>query len=215
MLQIISPAQAASQIKDGDVIMIGGFLGNGAPHAVIDALLETPVKDLTVIANDTAYPDNSIGKLIMADRVKKLVASHIGTNPGTGQRMNSGALDVQLVPQGTLAERIRSAGSGLGGFLTPTGVGTSVEDGKQTMTIDGKTYLLEWPLSARVALLKAKKADKSGNLVYAKSARNFNPVMATAADIVIVEVEEIVETGAIDPDLVHTPGIFVDYLVQK
>ena len=215
MLQIISAAQAAGMLKDSDVLMIGGFLGNGSPHAIIEAMLQTPLKDLTIIANDTAYPDNGIGKLVMVDKVKKLIASHIGTNPGTGQRMNSGAMDVQLVPQGTLAERIRSAGAGLGGFLTPTGVGTSVQEGKQILTIDGKDYLLELPLFARVALLKAKKGDKAGNLVYGKSGRNFNPLMASAAEIVIAEVEEIVETGALDPDQVHTPGIFVDYLVQK
>lgn len=215
MLQVISPAQAASWVKDGDTVMIGGFLGNGTPHSIIDALLETSVKDLTVIANDTSYPEFGIGRLVMADKVKALIASHIGTNPGTGQRMNSGAMQVELVPQGTLAERIRSAGAGLGGVLTPTGVGTSVEEGKEHITIDGRVFLLEKPLFARIALLYAKKADMAGNLVYSHSARNFNPPMATAADIVIVEAEEIVEEGAIDPDHVHTPGIFVDYLVQK
>lgn len=214
MAHIISPAQAAAQLQDGDMLMIGGFLGNGTPHAIVSAMLDTPVANLTVIANDTAYPDNGIGRLVMADRIAKLIASHIGTNPGTGERMNNGAMEVQLVPQGTLAERIRSGGAGLGGFLTPTGVGTSVQDGKQVITLDGKDYLLELPLRARVALLKAKRGDWAGNLVYAKSGRNFNPLMATAADIVIAEVEEIVETGAIDPDQVHTPGIFVDYLVQ-
>ena len=215
MLEIISPAQAAGLLKDGDVLMIGGFLGNGSPHAIIDAMLQTPLKNLTLIGNDTAFPDKGIGLLVMAEKAAKVIASHIGTNPGTGQRMNAGTMDVHLIPQGTLAERIRSAGAGLGGFLTPTGVGTSVQEGKQVLTIDGKDYLLELPLFARVALLKAKKADKAGNLVYSKSGRNFNPLMATAAEIVIVEADEIVETGAIDPDQVHTPGIFVDYLVQK
>jgi len=156
-----------------------------------------------------------IGKLVMADRLKKLIASHIGTNPGTAQRMHSGALTVELVPQGTLAERIRSGGAGLGGVLTPTGVGTMVAEGKQTLTIDGRAYLLEKPLRARIALIKAKKGDKDGNLVYNCSSRNFNPLMATAADIVIAEADEIVEPGAIDPNNVHTPGIFVDYLVVK
>ena len=215
MQQIINPAQAASQIHDGDIVMIGGFLANGTPHAIIDALLETKVKDLTVIGNDTSYPEAGIGKLVVADRVKKVIASHIGTNPGTAQRMHSGAMEVELVPQGTLAERIRSGGAGLGGVLTPTGVGTMVAEGKQTLTIDGRVYLLEKPLRARIALLKAKKGDKDGNLVYNYSARNFNPLMATAADVVIAEVDELVETGAIDPNQVHTPGIFVDYLVVK
>lgn len=215
MLQIISPAQAAGMLEDSDVLMIGGFLGNGSPHAIIEAMLQTPVRNLTIIANDTAYPDNGIGKLVMADKVTKLIASHIGTNPGTGQRMNTGDMDVQLIPQGTLAERIRSAGAGLGGFLTPTGVGTSVQEGKQILTLNGKDYLLELPLFARVALIKTKKSDTAGNLIYSKSGRNFNPLMATAAEIVIAEVEEIVAAGALDPDQVHTPGIFVDYLVQK
>ena len=215
MRQVISPAQAASQVKNGDVVMIGGFLGNGTPHAIIDALLETQVKDLTVIANDTSYPESGIGRLVVADRLKKITVSHIGTNPGTAQRMHSGALEVELVPQGTLAERIRSAGAGLGGVLTPTGVGTMVAEGKQQVTVDGRVFLLEKPLFARIALLKAKKGDKEGNLVYNYSARNFNPLMASAADIVIAEVDELVEPGAIDPNQVHTPGIFVDYLVVK
>ncbi len=202
-------------LKDNDVLMIGGFLGNGSPHAIIEAMLQTPLQGLTIIANDSAFPDNGIGRLVTADRVKTLIASHIGTNAGSGQRMHSGAMEVQLVPQGTLAERIRSAGAGLGGFLTPTGVGTDVQKGKQTLTVDGREYLLELPLRARVALVKAQKGDKAGNLVYSKSARNFNPLMATAAEIVIAEVEEIVEIGAIDPDQVHTPGIFIDYLVQQ
>jgi acetate CoA/acetoacetate CoA-transferase alpha subunit len=214
MLQVITPAQAANLVHDEDVVMIGGFLANGTPLAVIDALLETPVKDLTVIANDTAYPESGIGKLIVADRIKKVIASHIGTNPITGQRMNSGAITVELVPQGTLAERIRSGGAGLGGVLTPTGVGTMVADGKQTVTVDGRLFLLETPLRARIALLKAQKGDKEGNLVYNYSSRNFNPLMAAAADIVIAQVDEIVEAGAIDPNYVHTPGIFVDYLVK-
>ena len=215
MRQVITPAQAAGMVHNGDVVMIGGFLGNGTPHAIIDALMESQIKDLTVIANDTSYPEFGIGRLIMADRIKKVIASHIGTNPGTGQRMHSGAVDVELVPQGTLAERIRSAGAGLGGVLTPTGVGTIVADGKETLTIDGRVFLLEKPLSARIALIKAKKGDKEGNLVYNYSGRNFNPLMASAAEIVIAEVEELVEPGDIDPNQVHTPGIFVDYLVVK
>jgi len=178
-------------------------------------MLETRIKDLTVIANDTSYPESGIGRLVVADRVKKVIASHIGTNPGTAQRMNSGAMTVELVPQGTLAERIRSGGAGLGGVLTPTGVGTMVAEGKQTVTVDGRAYLLEKPLRARIALLKAQKGDKAGNLVYNYSSRNFNPLMAMAADVVIAQVDEIVEPGAIDPNNVHTPGIFVDYLVVK
>jgi acetate CoA/acetoacetate CoA-transferase alpha subunit len=152
--------------------------------------------------------------LITADAVKRLIASHIGTNPETGKKMIEGKIQVELVPQGTLAERIRCAGAGLGGFLTPTGVGTVVADGKQEMEIDGRRYLLEKALHADVALIKAWKADRKGNLLYRKSARNFNPLMAMAAQTVIVEAEEIVEVGELDPDAVMTPGIFVDFLTK-
>ncbi len=195
-------------------VMIGGFLACGTPESLIDALVQKGVKDLTVIANDTAFPDKGIGKLVVNRQLKKVTVSHIGTNPETGRQMHAGELTVELVPQGTLAECIRAGGFGLGGFLTPTGVGTVVENGKQKLTIGGREYLLELPLKADVALLKAAKADKAGNLVFRKAARNFNPLMATAAEIVIVEAQEIVETGTIDPDEVMTPGIFVDYLVR-
>jgi len=195
-------------------VMIGGFLACGTPESLIDALVQKGVKDLTVIANDTAFPDKGIGKLVVNRQLKKVTVSHIGTNPETGRQMHAGELTVELVPLGTLAECIRAGGFGLGGFLTPTGVGTVVEDGKQKLTIGGREYLLELPLKADVALLKAAKADKAGNLVFRKAARNFNPLMATAAEIVIVEAQEIVETGTIDPDEVMTPGIFVDYLVR-
>ena len=151
---------------------------------------------------------------MVSRQFKRVIVSHIGTNPETGRQMNANELAVDLVPQGTLAERIRSAGFGLGGILTPTGVGTPVEAGKQKLTIDGKDYLLELPIKADVALVKAYKADKAGNLVFRKAARNFNPLMATAADLVIVEAQNIVEIGEIDPDEVMTPGIFVNYLVQ-
>jgi len=195
-------------------VMIGGFLACGTPESLIDALVQKGVKELPVIANDTAFPDKGIGKLVVNRQLKKVTVSHIGTNPETGRQMHAGELTVELVPQGTLAECIRAGGFGLGGFLTPTGVGTVVENGKQKLTIGGREYLLELPLKADVALLKAAKADKAGTLVFRKAARNFNPLMATAAEIVIVEAQEIVETGTIDPDEVMTPGIFVDYLVR-
>ncbi len=214
MAKIISAGEAANMVKDGMTVMIGGFLACGTPESLIDALVQKGVKDLTVIANDTAFPDKGIGKLVVNRQLKKVTVSHIGTNPETGRQMHAGELTVELVPQGTLAECIRAGGFGLGGFLTPTGVGTVVEDGKQKLTIGGREYLLELPLKADVALLKAAKADKAGNLVFRKAARNFNPLMATAAEIVIVEAQEIVETGTIDPDEVMTPGIFVDYLVR-
>ena len=206
--------EAISHVRDGDNVMIGGFLNCGAPESLIEGLIIYGKQNLTLIANDTAFPDQGIGKLIVTKKAKKVIVSHIGTNPETGRQMNAGELEVELVPQGTLAEQIRAAGFGLGGILTPTGVGTPVEAGKQKLTVEGKEYLLELPIKADVALIKAYKADKAGNLVFRKAARNFNPLMATAAQIVIVEAQNIVETGEIDPDEVMTPGIFVNYLVQ-
>ena len=214
MAKIISAAEAAAKVKDGMTVMVGGFLGCGTPQTLVDQVLADGTKDLTLVCNDTAFPDAGVGKLVVNRQFKKVIVSHIGTNPETGRQMNAGELTVDLVPQGTLAERIRSAGFGLGGILTPTGVGTPVEAGKQKLTIDGKDYLLELPIKADVALVKAYKADKAGNLVFRKAARNFNPLMATAAQVVIVEAQNIVETGEIDPDEVMTPGIFVNYLVQ-
>ena len=214
MAKIISTTDAMAFLKDGMTVMVGGFLGCGTPQTLVDQVLADGTKDLTLVCNDTAFPDAGVGKLVVNRQFKKVIVSHIGTNPETGRQMNAGELTVDLVPQGTLAERIRSAGFGLGGILTPTGVGTPVEAGKQKLTIDGKDYLLELPIKADVALIKAYKADKAGNLVFRKAARNFNPLMATAASVVIVEAQNIVETGEIDPDEVMTPGIFVNYLVQ-
>ncbi len=214
MTSIISAAQAAELVKDGASVMIGGFLNCGGPELLIEAVLANNTRNLTLIANDTAFPDKGIGKMIVEKRAKKIIVSHIGTNPETGKQMNAGEIEVELVPQGTLAERIRCGGFGLGGFLTPTGVGTPVAEGKEIIAVNNKKYLLEIPLRADVGLIKAYKADKAGNLIYRRSARNFNPLMATACDLVIVEAEEIVEIGAIDPDQVMTPSIFVHYLVQ-
>lgn len=217
---VISAAEAAAMVKSGNVVHVGGFLGCGSPDAVLKALAKTGVGNLTLVCNDTAFFDEKNGRITgVAPLVKnkafsKIIVSHIGTNPETQRQMNAGETEVVLVPQGTLAERVRSAGNGLGGVLTPTGVGTEVEEGKQKITLGGKDYLLEVALPGDVALIKAKKGDKAGNLVYSKTARNFNPLMATACTVVIAEVEEIVEIGAIDPDQVHTPSIFVDYLVK-
>jgi len=217
--KIISAKEAVSMIKNGDSLMIGGFLGCGSPDKIIDEITNSELKDLTLICNDSGIynPDKNIvkgvAKIVLKKKFKKIIVSHIGTNRETGRQMNENETEVILVPQGTLAERIRAAGAGLGGILTPTGVGTEVENGKQVIEIDWRKYLLELPLYADFALIKAKKADKAGNLVYSKSARNFNPVMATAAKIVIAEVDEIVEIGDIDPEDVITPSIFVHYLV--
>ena len=195
-------------------VFIGGFLAVGTPEKFIDALIEKGVKDLTIIANDTAYPDRGIGRLVCNNQVKKVIASHIGTNPETGRRMQSGEMEVELVPQGTLAERIRVGGNGLGGVLTPTGLGTIVAEGKEVINIDGKDYLLEKPLKADVALLNGSVVDEFGNIIFAKTTKNFNPMMATAADKVIVYAEKLVKTGEIDPDHVMTSGIFVDYIAK-
>jgi acetate CoA/acetoacetate CoA-transferase alpha subunit len=208
--KIVTMEEVSSIFKDGMTIMAGGFMGVGTPQELVSAMLEANVKDITLIANDTGFIETGVGPLIVNKRVKKVIASHIGTNPETGKQMIAGELEVELVPQGTLAERVRAGGSGLGGVLTPTGVGTVVEEGKEKITVDGRVYLLEKPLRAEVALLKAYKADKAGNLIYNRSARNFNPIMALAVDTVIVQVEEIVEIGEIDPDEVMTPGILID-----
>jgi len=208
--KIISMEEVSSIFTDGMTIMAGGFMGVGTPQELVTAMLEANVKDITLIVNDTAFAETGVGPLIVNKRVKKVIASHIGTNPETGRQMIAGEMEVELVPQGTLAERVRAGGSGLGGVLTPTGVGTIVEEGKEKITVDGREYLLEKPLRAEVALLKAYKADKAGNLIFHRSARNFNPLMALAADTVIVQVEQLVEVGEIDPDEVMTPGILVD-----
>ena len=214
MNKIVTIEEAISHVKDGSVIMVGGFLARGSPEKLIDALVAKGVKDLTLICNDTAFVDKGVGKMVVAKMFKKVIVSHIGTNPETGRQMIANEMEVDLVPQGTLAERIRSAGAGLGGFLTPTGVGTIVEEGKEKMVINGMEYLLELPLKADVALVYAEKADKFGNLVYAGSKSNFNPLMATAADITIAEVAEVVEIGEINQLDVKTPGIFVTYIVN-
>ena len=197
---------------DGMTVMIGGFMGVGTPPSLVKALLDSGVKDIALIATDTARVDTGVGPLIASGRVRKLYASHIGTNPETGKRMLSDELIVEMVPQGTLAERIRCGGAGLGGVLTPTGVGTVVENGKRKIQVGGVEYLLETPLRATVALLKAHTADRMGNLTYNLAARNFNPLMALAADVVIAECDRILETGEIDPEHVVTPGAVVDYL---
>lgn len=214
MQKIISMEDAINKIEDGMTIMVGGFLGCGNPHRLIDALVEKGTKDLTLICNDTSFPDMGVGKLIVNKQVKKLIATHVGTNPETGKQMNSGEMEVVLVPQGTLAEQVRAGGAGLGGILTPTGIGTIVEEGKEKITVNGREYLLELPIKADVALIDAETVDKFGNVVYFGATRNFNHLMATAADVVIVEANSVVEIGDIDPNDVVTPGIFVNYIVD-
>lgn len=214
MNKVTSLEQAVSRIQDGMTVMVGGFMTCGTPELFIDALVARGVKDLTIICNDGGYPEKGVGKLIATGQVRRLIASHIGLNPEVGKKMNSGELEVELVPQGTLAERIRCGGSGIGGFLTPTGVGTVVAEGKQMMEVGGKTMLLELPLKADVALIMAHQADRAGNLTYRRSMRNFNPPMAMAAEHVIAQVREVLEVGEMDPDLVVTPGVVVDCIVK-
>ena len=209
--KIISIPEAGKLVKSDDSIMIGGFLRCGTPFKIIDEIVNNKTGNLTLIANDTCYPQFDRGKLIVNKLVKKAIVAHIGTNPETGRQMNAGELEVELVPMGTLVERIRSGGAGLGGFLTPTGVGTVVENGKQIMEVDGKKYLFEKPLKANVALIYASKADKFGNLFLEGTTRNFNTVMATAAQTVIVEADELSEEP-LNPAEITIPGIFVDYI---
>lgn len=214
MSKVISIKEAIEKIEDGMSIFIGGFMANGTPEILIDALVNSKAKDLTIIANDAGLIDRGIGKLLLEKKVKKLIASHIGLNPEAGRQMNSQEMEVELVPQGTLAEQIRAGGAGLGGILTATGVGTVVEEGKQVIKINSEKYLLELPIRADIALIRGSIVDESGNVYYNKSTRNFNTLMATAADTVIVATEKLVETGTINPNDVMTPNIFVDYIVE-
>lgn len=210
----ISLIEAVSYIKSGMSVMIGGFLGNGNPHNLIDLLINQPVSDLTIIANDTSMPDYGIGRLIVNKQVKKVITSHIGTNPITGEMMNNKEIEIEFSPQGTLAERIRCGGAGLGGVLTRTGLGTVIAEGKKVINVSGIDYLLEKPLRADIALIGATIGDEIGNLQYLGTSQNFNPIMATAADIVIAEIGQLVKIGEIKPEFVHTPAIFVDYFVN-
>ncbi len=211
--KIVSIADAAKLIPNNASVMIGGFLRCGSPARVIDEMVKLKTSGLTLIANDTSFPDSDRGKLIVNKQVKKAIVTHIGTNPETGRQWHNGEIEVELVPMGTLVERIRSGGAGLGGFLTPTGVGTVVEEGKKTVEIDGRKYLFEKPIKADFAIIYATKADKFGNAFLEGTTRNFNPVMATAAATVIVEADEISEEP-LDPNVVTIPGVFVDYIAS-
>jgi acetate CoA/acetoacetate CoA-transferase alpha subunit len=213
-MRTVSVEDAVAMIPEGASVMIGGFMGVGSPNRVIDELVRQGRRELTVIANDTAFPGKGIGKLIDAGLVNRAVVSHIGLNPETQRQMLAGSMAVDLVPQGTLVERIRAGGHGLGGVLTPTGIGTVVEEDKQRIALDGKNYLLEAALRADFALINAFLADYLGNLAYALTGRNFNPIMAMAADATIVTADHIVPVGVIAPDHVMTPAPLVDFLVR-
>jgi acetate CoA/acetoacetate CoA-transferase alpha subunit len=211
----LSAEDAIALIPDGASLLIGGFMAVGSPHRLIDALAQSGKRGFTLIVNDTARPGIGIGKLISAGAVSRVIASHIGLNPETQKKMLSGEIEVELVPQGTLVERIRAAGVGLGGVLTPTGLGTLAAEGKRIVEIDGVEWLLDTPLSADFALIGAKYCDFAGNLDYMLTAQNFNPIMAMAGRTVIAEPEEIVPVGVIPPDAVRTPGALVDHVVAR
>lgn len=211
----LKPAAAAEMIAEGASLMIGGFMAVGSPERMIDAIVARGVGQLTIIANDTAMPGKGIGKLVSAGLVRHIIASHIGLNPETQAKMISGEITCELVPQGTLIERIRAGGMGLGGVLTPTGLGTEVEEGKQVVTVEGKRFLVETPLKADFALIGAWQADYVGNLSYMLTAHNFNPIIALAGRTVIAEADSIVPVGVIPPDAVKTPGVLVDHLLIR
>jgi acetate CoA/acetoacetate CoA-transferase alpha subunit len=215
MKSAIRAEAAAAMIPDGATVLVGGFMAVGTPNRLIDALVARGARDLTLVANDTAMPGRGVGKLITAGAVRRVIASHIGLNPETQAKMLAGEIVVELVPQGTLVERIRAAGVGLGGILTATGIGTLVEEGKRIIEIDGRRFILETPIRGDFALIAARQADYIGNLQYSLTAHNFNPVMALAADTVIAEPELIVPVGVIPPDFVKTPGVLVDHLLER
>jgi acetate CoA/acetoacetate CoA-transferase alpha subunit len=212
--EILSPQQAASKVKDGMTVMVGGFMTIGTPEALVNAIAESGVSNLTIICNDAGLPGKGVGRLIENGQVSRLIASHIGLNRIAGEKMNSGEMQVDLVPQGTLAEQIRAAGAGLGGVLTKTGINTLVEEGKQKVTVSGQDYLLEEPIKADIALLKSSVTDVYGNTGFNKTTANFNPVMATAADIVFVEPDKITEPNEVDTNYFTLPSVLIDYIVR-
>jgi len=213
MPKIVTSKEAATLIKPDSRILFGGFLCVGCAENVIDSLVESGTKNLHLICIASDYENKGVGKLIVNNQIKSAQVSHLGTNKVMQAQMNSGQVEVEMVPQGTLMERIRAKGAGLGGILTPTGIGTIVEQGKEKFTIEGKDFILEKAINSDFAVIRAHKADKQGNLIYNKTARNSNPIMAMSADTTIVEVDEIVEIGELSPEEIITPGIFVDYIV--
>lgn len=215
MYKLVTAAEAAALIPDGSRIAIGGFLAVGAPEGLIDAIVAAEKKDLHIIVIASDYENRGIGKLVGKRLVKSAQVSHLGTNKEIQAQMNAGEISIELVPQGTLMERVRAFGAGLGGVLTPTGLGTVVEEGKQVIRLEGKDYILEPAIASDFAIVRAWKADTSGNLIYRKTARNSNPIMAMAGVTTIVEVDEIVETGQLDPEQIITPGVFVNYIVMS
>jgi acetate CoA/acetoacetate CoA-transferase alpha subunit len=215
MKTAIRPEAAAEMIGENSIVLVGGFMGVGSPHRLIEAIVKRGVGGLTVVCNDLCTPDKGVGTLVVSGQVRRAIVSHIGLNPVAQQKMMAGEMDIELVPQGTLVERIRAGGYGLGGVLTATGLGTPVEEGKKVIEIDGRRFLLERPIHGDFALLASHHADYAGNLAYVLTAHNFNPVMALAATTVIAEAEHIVPVGMIPPDAVKTPGVLVDHLLGR
>lgn len=211
--KVVTMDQAMEHVRSGMTLMIPGFVNCGVPETLIRGIISKGYTDFSIISNNTSVQGRGIGLLVHEDRIKHITCSHIGSNKETVAKVVAGEIDVTFTPQGTLCERIRAGGAGIGGILTPTGLGTPMEEGKQIIEVDGKKYLLETPLHADVALLHAWKVDRMGNCLFRHTARNFNSIMATAADVVIVEAEQVVEVGEIDPDFVMTPGCLVDYIV--
>lgn len=212
--KLITVKEAVEMINDNSIILVGGFLGVGSPNYIIDEIMQQNIKDITLVANDTAMPEIGVGKLIVNKQIKKFIGTHIGTNPETGRQMATEELAVTLIPQGTMIEQIRAKGAGLGGVLTKTGLGTVVAKDKQTIIIDEQEYLLEKPIGADFALIYGSLVDKSGNVYYRGTTRNFNVGMAKAADIVIVEAQEIIDDGALNPNEIVIPNIYIDYIVE-
>lgn len=213
MSKIISTEECVALIQPGASLMVGGFMAVGTPETIIDALVESKVSNLTLICNDTSMETKGVGKMVVAKQFSKIISSHIGLNKETGRQLTAGEVDIELIPQGTMAERIRAGGAGLGGILTPTGLGTIVEEGKQVLEIKGRKFLLELPLEADFALLHGSVVDTIGNVYHHETTRNFNPLMALAAKTVIVEAEKLVKAGAIDPHLVMIPSKIVHHIV--
>lgn len=214
MDKVVSIDKAMEKLRDGLTVLIPGFVNVGVPETLIKGIIDKGYTDLNIISNNTSVKGRGIGLLVHQNRIRHITCSHIGSNTETVEKVVAGELGVTFVPQGTLCERVRAGGAGIGGVLTPTGLGTPIAEGKPVIEVDGRKYLLEKALRADVALIHAWKADKMGNLVYRRTARNFNVIFATAADFVIVEAEQIVETGTLDPDNIHTPGCLVDIIVQ-
>ena len=212
--KVVSMEEVMSHVRSGMTVMIPGFVNCGVPETLIKAIIAAGYTDFNLISNNTSVQGRGIGLLVHENRIKHVTCSHIGSNKETVAKVVAGEIDVTFTPQGTLAERIRAGGAGIGGILTPTGLGTPMEEGKQIIEVDGKKYILETPLHADLALIHAWKVDKMGNCIFRHTARNFNSIMATAADLVIVEAEEIVEVGELEPDYIMTPGCLVDYIVQ-